>query len=256
MIQGVQMQLRYVLAALAALLVLPGGWAIPAPAQTSGTVSFCFNNWAPYALYDEGGASGISVDILRAAATRAGLRAEFEELPWNRCLAMVQQGDIDAVMDAATRPGFIQGPTSFSKYTNTFWVREDSPIKELSFSALRGLSVGLVDGYVYPDTLTKAIEDAGMVVETSVDDATAIRKLAFGRIDSIVADHIGTRHFIREHNVRIRALDPAHSADPLYPSFHPAAVEKQRAMDAALATMQAEGAIDAIYERYLGPDRR
>ncbi len=234
--------------ALGGLIVTSGG----AAAKSAQTVSFCFNNWAPYAVQEEAAVSGISFDVLRAAAERVGLSAHFQELPWNRCLEMVRQGRIDAVLDAAKRDEFLQGPTSYSEYNNTFWVRADSEITEFSFDALRGKRIGLIDGYKYPDALTRDIEAAQMVIDSSVDDATAIRKLAFSRVDVIIGDFVSTLLFSREHNLQIRALTPTHSADPLYPSFNPDRAELQRAIDSELAAMHADGAIDSIYEKYLG----
>lgn len=246
------MSLRSVLWALAlcSSAVANGG----AEAQTEHSVRFCFSNWAPYAVWDDTGANGISVDILRTAAQRAGLSAQFEELPWNRCLEMVRQGRIDAVIDAAGRDEFLQGPTSYSEYTNTFWTRVDGNLSELSFEKLRGKKIGLVNGYSYPEELTREIESAQLVVDRSVDDATAIRKLAFGRVDIIVGDYVGTLLFARKHNLKIRPLSPTHSSDRLYPSFHPSRGDLQRAIDHALQTMQADGSIKRIFKTHLGLD--
>lgn len=238
---------KTVLAAFLLALAIPGF----ARAET-GDVSFCFNDWPPYATLRDGKPAGISVEILKEAAGRADFSPLFRELPWKRCLEMVRDGEIDAVMDAMHRADYLQGPTSFSIYSNTVWVRADDSIKVLDFNALRGRKVGLVDGYEYPDSLWTDIKAGGAQVEYSVDDGTNIRKLAFGRVDAIVGDFASTMLFVRENNLNLRALVPMHSADRLYPSFNAGRGDKHKAIDRALQEMIEDGFIDRIYENHLG----
>lgn len=215
-------------------------------------VRYCFNDWPPYAMMTDGEAGGISVEILREATKRAGMKANFVELPWKRCLEMVRRGSLDAVIDAAERPDFRQGEVSFSYYTNTFWVREDFPIDSLDFTALAGKTIGVIDGYVYPDALMEDIGRAGMRIETSIDDGTNIRKLAFGRVDSIIGDYVATLRFAEENGLALKPLAPTHSADRLYPSFNKDRADLHKQIDERLAGMMADGTIEAIYRRYLG----
>ena len=217
-----------------------------------GTVSFCFNDWPPYAEMTEDGPNGISVDVLREAAHRAGLAPTFQELPWNRCLALVRQGAIDAVIDAAARSEYLQGPTSFSVYSNTIWVGDDNRMMVLEFSALAGTRIGLVAGYEYPQALLDEIAANGMVIEYSVDDAANVRQLAFGRVEAIVGDFVGTLGLAEAGALAIHALAPAHSIDSLYPSFNPERVALHRAIDAALFDMLTDGTIDRIYRDHVG----
>jgi len=219
---------------------------------TAPPVRFCFNNWVPYAVADDTGIHGITVAVLTEAARRADLAATFEELPWKRCLEMVRQGRLDAVVDAADRPEFLQGPASYSVYTNTIWVGAETRMESLAFEALSGKKMGLVDGYSYPDQLMVQLQASGLKIDYSVDDATNIRKLAFGRVDSIVGDFVGTLLFAREHGLNIHPLTPNHSFDRLYPSFNKTRADLQRAIDKSLAGMIADGSIDRIYRKHIG----
>ena len=133
---------KLILIAALFLLVNPGH-----ASATRSSVSFCFNDWPPFASKTTDGAEGISITIIDEAAKRFGKEAIFEELPWNRSLQKVKDGEIDAVIDAAERSEFIQGPASFSIFSDTFWVREDSGI--MNYSDITGGKVGLVDGYKY-----------------------------------------------------------------------------------------------------------
>lgn len=237
-----------VLCSLVVMLVAGQG-----PAHAADTVSFCSDHWPPYSALSDGEIRGISVDVAREAARRAGLTAKFQELPWNRCLEMVRQGLMDAVLDAAPREEFVTVSTSVSSYTNTLWVRAGSGLTRMDFSELAGLRMGLVDGYWYPEDLMAKITGAGMIIDRSVDEATAIRKLAFGRVDAIVADRIVTRHFANRHNLALRALVPDHSSDMLYMSFNSEKAGLRDRIDTALAGMKRDGTIRDVFVRHLGP---
>jgi ABC-type amino acid transport substrate-binding protein len=230
------------------------GWLIVAstPAISDGTVSFCFNEWPPFTMTEEGKAVGISVDILTEASRSEHLKPHFSALPWKRCLEEVRKGNIDAVIDAASRSEFVQGPTSFSEYTNTFWVRKENLLKIFNLEDLRNKIVGLVHGYDYPVSLMDEMRLYDIVIEHSVDDATNIRKLAFGRVDSIVSDLASTLQYARKHGLRLRPLEPTHSLDSLYVSFNSEAKGLQGRIDRAVARLIADGAVDRIYRFHLG----
>ncbi len=177
----------------------------------------------------------------------------FVELPWKRCLEMVRRGELDAVIDAAERPEFLQGPTSFSLYSNTIWVNGEAPAGVHGFGDLRGKTIGLIDGYVYPDSLTADIGAAGLTIEYSVDDETNLRKLAFGRVDAVVGDLVSTTVLIRDRGLtNLRPILPSHSADRLYPSFARDRKAAHAAFDSALEAMMQDGFIDSVYEKHIG----
>ena len=213
---------------------------------------FCFNDWPPYVFSEDGGAEGISVDITRRAAAVAGLEVSFEELPWNRCLEMVRQGAFDGVLDAAERPEFLQGPASYSVYTNTFWVHEDSPVQRFAFSAFEGGTVGLVSGYSYPKDLLDSLDQVGARIEYAVDDRANIRKLAFGRVGAIVADFANTLQITREKDLNIRPLSPTHSRDRLYLSMHAARAVEHKALNDAIEQLFSTGVVEQVYRDHIG----
>lgn len=220
------------------------------------TVRFCFNAWEPYAYPKGEEITGISIDILSEAAKRSGLSAKFVEYPWNRCLQSVQSGDIDAIIDAAERPEFLQGPNSYSAYSNTFWVAPDSRLEIFDFDRIRDLKVGLVNGYKYPNELLEGLSAVNADIDYAIDDQTNIRKLAIGRIDVIVADHVSTKWFSRKNSLRIRPLSPDHSSDYLYASFNKKHPKLQKRIDAAIREMIDEGAVERIYAKYIGNSDR
>lgn len=232
------------------------GWVgllyAPTVSAQENSVSFCFNEWPPYVSVVNGTPSGVSVDVLTAAAKRAGLKASFTALPWKRCLQAVMSGEIDAVMDAAKRDEFLQGDVTFSLYTNTFWVRADERSEHIDLKNLGTRSIGLVAGYNYGETLDRLLAASGIKKDYSKDDPVNIRKLAFGRVDVIIADYLSTMDFAKKNDLSIVPLLPSHSFDRLYPSFNKNKSDLHKRINSALRAMIADGTIDAIYKRLVG----
>lgn len=217
------------------------------------TVRFCFNAWKPYIFVENGQPMGLSIAVLKEAARRAGYQPQFTELPWKRCLHLVETGEQDAAIGAAQRTQFLQGPTSYSVYTNTFWVREAEPIETFSLEALRGRTVGLISGYVYPDEL---VDNPPYAIDYSIDDDMNLRKLAGGRVDAIVGDLVSTLRIAQSLGLSLRPLHPSHSLDRLYPSFNGEREEMHQRIDKALREMIDDGYIENVYRNMLGLDYR
>jgi len=216
------------------------------------TIRYCHNNWPPYAYNTDEGPAGISVEILKQASNRAGYTAEFNELPWERCLKSVADGEMDAVVDAAKRDGYLQGDVGFSVYTNTFWVREEFNPGSSILSALNGRRLGLVRGYVYGNRLEEQISESGAIVDLAKDDEQNIRKLSYGRTDAIIGDYVGTRIIAAQQGFKPVPVLPHHSFDLLYPSFNLGQGVMQGRINDALGSMMSDGSIDRVYRDSLG----
>jgi len=244
--------MRHAFALTIGALVLCLATARAVGADEVRVVTFCYNDWPPYAALADGEAVGLSVDILREAVRRAGQRPHFVEFPWKRCLQAVRDGEVDAVMDASDRPEFVHGAVSFSVDTNTFWVREDDPQIVFDAAALAGRRLGLVTGYIYGDAMDALFAEHGMQIDRSVDDAMNVKKLSFGRTDVIVGDFVSTQRFVNAKRLNLRALQPSHSVDFLHTAFNPARAAIMQRVDAALLEMCRDGWIEAAYRKTLG----
>lgn len=236
----------------AALLAL--AWLVVRAADPAGAAEarICFNDWPPYASGGPDGAHGISVAIVEEAGRRAGIPVSLTELPWNRCLDAVRRGAMDAVLDAAQRAEFLQGPASSSVYSDTVWVREDSVLLTSDLAALRHRRLGLVAGYDYRDSLAADIRANDIVVDYAVDDPGNLRKLVAGRVDAIIGDFAGTAALVRAGDMPVRALMPVRSTDPLYLSFRKDRPDLHREFDRQIAILLEEGFVDAVYRAAIG----
>ena len=221
-----------------------------AGAVANDRLTFCFNDWPPYTQMTNDGATGITVEIIKQAAKLLDRQIQFVERKWDECLAKVEAGEYDAVLDAAKRDAYLQGPTSFNLYADTFWVSNKRDISR--YDQLTGGKVALVKGYNYSDRLFKLFEDLKMTVVRGQDDPSNISELAAGRVDAVVADLASTFVLTRENDVKVHPILPPYSFDRLYASFNKNRAGVHREFDQVLARLLESGFVDQVYMDSIG----
>lgn len=222
----------------------------PLPVFSGDPVSVCFVEWRPYTRMTENGAEGISVSIVKKAAQLLGREVIFVEHGWNDCLQKVKDGEYDLILDAARREDYLQGPTSFSIYSDTFWVSNSRNVNR--YEQLSGGKVALVEGYKYDERLHAHIDNLGLEVVRGADDLTIVRDMAQGRVDAAVADLASTFIVVREENLEAHPILPPFSFDRLYATFHRGKPELQREFDRAFAQLIEQGYVDEVYQKTIG----
>lgn len=241
---AVRQPVRILLFLIAALV------AVPAPAAE--VIRFCFVAWSPYTRVDSGQAQGISVEVLREAARRAGLAASFDEMPWRRCLTEVEIGNYDAAMDGARRLEFIAGRHSYVTSHYGFFVRQDDARRGGSDPAgFAGRRISLVQGWWYPEALTGRPD---LDFERLDSEAGQLRSLAAGRQDAAYGDLLTLGAAARALGLAdaVRPLLPAHVSVSFYPLFNGARADLAGRIDGAIGAMFADGTIDGVYRARLG----
>lgn len=234
-------------AALLALLLFAGF-----PARAADVLRACFTDWPPYSWTDgQGRADGISVEILRLAAMRAGFQISFVEMPWKRCLAEVELGRLDLAMDGAPRAEYIVGRESYVTSHYVFWVRSDDYLLGGSDPVrLDSRRISLIQGWWYPPALRETAP-ALDVIELDGEESQ-LRGLVLGRQDAAYGELITMRGKAEKLNLAVRPLLPAHVSVQFYPLLHRGRADLAGRLDAALAAMRIGGEIDAVYRRRLG----
>ena len=57
------------------------------------------DDWAPYVYQQNGQPRGIDYEVTTQVFKRLGVEVEWQFLPWKRCLAMIEQGLADGIVD-------------------------------------------------------------------------------------------------------------------------------------------------------------
>ncbi|HDS1737163.1 MULTISPECIES: transporter substrate-binding domain-containing protein [Pseudomonas] len=153
------------------------------------------DDWAPYLYQENGQPKGLDYEVAEAVFQRLGVEVDWQFLPWKRCLAMVEQGLADGVLDIFQ-----------SEARNVFMVFPDEPLSTVEFvlvrkrsqrppvqrlEDLKGLSVGISPGYNYGSAFNQSPlfrREPGPTHEANFG------KLMLDRIDLLVTDRRVSRH--------------------------------------------------------------
>lgn len=148
--------------------------------------------------FQEGGEDehkrGAGYEYLQKIASLTGWNYEYVYAPFDECLEMLENGEIDLMgdvnytLDRSRRMRFSaypQGSEEFWLFTN----RKHEALAAGGYSALAGCRIG-VNGGSYPETLLKQWLETKQIEATVVsctDDQELTEELAYGTLDAVVA---------------------------------------------------------------------
>lgn len=204
---------------------------------------------------EEGGQSGMEVEIVRAALQQAGFRPRFEAYPQARGLMLLQSGRIDAMLTLAPDTpvsAFRSAPVLH--YRNRAIVLKSSGIRLGSIADLARYSVAgfqnsrLLLGPVFTEVTARHPR-----YSEQADQQIQNRLLYLNRVEVVVGDSL-----IFQHNNRVLAHSLDTSAElaefDIFPPS-PRSVgflrrEQRDAFDRALKVLRRRGEVARIVARY------
>jgi len=147
--------------------------------------------WPPYtseALPDQGASSAVAVAAFKAM----GYDLTIKFMPWERAVDMAKNdtsvmGYFPEYYSKDNATTFLysdpmgQGPLGFVEPTG-------SPVKWSTLDDVKGLTIGVVEGYLNTDEFDARVVAHTQKVEAVSDDATNVAKVAAGRIPLAVID--------------------------------------------------------------------
>ncbi|WP_018693144.1 substrate-binding periplasmic protein [Algicola sagamiensis] len=213
------------------------------------TVEVCGVAWPPF-TYAENKmiVKGVSHDIHQAVFTKLGMKLVAHELPWPRCLSIVEEGKMDAVIDNAPLEPYIYGENANAFYPLAIYVRADFPIEQFSWFLMRGKRVGMVRGYDYTEKIQKF---KGWKKDLHKTDAELFEKLKKGWLDYILVDIFSAPLLAEQTEVEIKSLHPMVDTVNLYLDFSPKNKVLAEKYDRELGNMIKSGEVDKIYKKYM-----
>ena len=215
------------------------------------------DDWAPYLFQANNQPQGIDYEVTNEVFRRLGIEVQWQFLPWRRCLAMVEQGLADGVMDifqVESRRDYLVYPNEpMSQVEFVLYQARSRPHPVQRLEDLAGLTVGTSPGYAY----NPAFSDSPLFRRESAPSHEAnFGKLMRGRIDLLVTDrrlgHYLSRQLGIEHAVE--ALPLVISRHPQYLGLarKPGREALAQAFAEELRRFKQEPAYATISTRYLG----
>jgi len=153
------------------------------------------DDWAPYIHFEAGEPKGMHVEVANEVFRRLGIEVQWQFMPWRRCLAMVERGLADGVMDvfrSGPRRQYIVYPDEpMSSVDFVLFQARARPHRVRRLEDLAGLVVGVSPGYDHG----KAFEQSTLFRREPAPTLQAnFGKLMLGRIDLLVTDRRAGHH--------------------------------------------------------------
>jgi len=231
-------------------------------AADADTLSICAKAEGPPKHYvDKAGVPrGYAIDIAAEALRRAGYEPKIENYPWKRAQKRALDGGcvITAFSktEARLRDYFYTNPMYVDRVL--LWQSKNDPFKFDEFADLVGRQIGISRGSQYSGEFEKMRPRLNLHEDTL--RSRHLRMLIAGRLDGAIfpGDVAAVRYLAEEQGADMSALvysetpvsnDPNHIGVPRsLKGFEPPTVVEK--LNAALASMNADGTIDRILDRY------
>jgi len=163
-----------------------------ANAQERRVMKVGFEDFPPSAFFINGKATGVDVELIAATMKEVGIEVHFSMYPWNRCLAMLDGKELDAVIPmvySKERDERYSLGTSLRTRGNVI-VFSKRVTKDIStINDLSGMTVGLGQGYVISKEFDEATNFRKDLLTTQENVyETLLKKVVTGRNDAAVID--------------------------------------------------------------------
>ena len=186
-------------------LAPPTAWAA-APEQALLIVR-AEGYFPPNEMLVDGQLTGIHIDLIQAAATSLRIPVVIRSYPWLRAIAMLQNGDADAITYMAKTPereefGIFEDGNELATTYSGFLVLKENAAKVVfsgDMNQLRPYSIGLIRGRrSYPD-----FDQADYLKKdnSAADDEHLLRMLLLKRFDLALVHVSRVKHLAKSLNV-------------------------------------------------------
>ncbi len=205
---------------------------------------------------DKGDIVGFDIDVVKAAAAKAGIDVKFVNTPWEGIFNALGQGDRDMVVSAVTitedRKGTMDFSDPYFDAQQLIAVKGNSKIAK--FSDLKKLKVGVQTGTTGDEAVGKLLGKTNPDIKRFESTPLALKELEAGGVDAVVADNGVVIHYVANNpGGKFKTV-----ADrDFVPEQYGVALKKGNAelrdkLNKGLAEIKADGSYDALYIKYFG----
>lgn len=212
-------------------------------AQPTKTMSFCFEEWLPYAYTESNGEIvGNSIEAVKMALDKKQIQAQFTQLPHAQCLARVKEDNIDFVLHVDESDGLVLLDYKVADWALTFAVlkEQSTPMKEMLNDP--SMKLAIARSYAYPDKVKDILSKSKIVTfKTSYNSETPeqIKRLfsllTTQRVDALLIDKKWADLMIGRFNLPIHTLKEVMHVEPQYIGFSKRNKFKAQVLSQALA---------------------
>jgi polar amino acid transport system substrate-binding protein len=235
----------------------PAAASAAAPAAAKVYVVGTDAAYAPFESQNEKGEIvGFDIDVVTAAAKKAGIDVKFVNTPWEGIFNALGQGDRDMVVSAVTiteeRKGTMDFSDPYFDAQQLIAVKDNS--KVASFADLKKLKVGVQTGTTGDEAVTKLLGKTSANIKRFESTPLALKELEAGGVDAVVADNGVVVHYVANNpGGKFKTVaDKAFVPEQYGIALKKGNTELQSKRNKGLAEIKADGTYDAIYAKYFG----
>ena len=213
--------------------------------------------YAPFESQNEKGEIvGMTIDMLSAVASKAGVEIKFVNTPWEGIFNSLQQGDRDILASSIT---ITDERKQTMDFTNPYFdayqlIAVKANSKVAKFDDLKKLKVGVQTGTTGDEVVTKQQGKNSTNIKRFESTPLALKELEAGGVDAVVADNGVVINYVTNNpGAKFKTV----SDKAFVPEQYGFAVKKGNAellgkLNKGLADIKADGTYAAIYAKYFG----
>jgi polar amino acid transport system substrate-binding protein len=235
-------------------------WKAAAARAEELTLRIRADGWMPFNGDPAGSRPGYVVELARLIFEPAGVKIDYQLMPWTEALAAARKGDIEAVIGAnpAEAEGLFLPNESAGMPRIALFVKKENSWRYDSVHSLNSVRLGIIEGYSYWETFDAYVKnhrsEKVVVFEGEAPLIDGISQLREGKID-VMAETLAV--FI--WTVRSQGGLPAdyrvaylQAGERIYMAFAKNDVGRRCAeiFDAGLGRLRKSGELAAVLKRY------
>ena len=231
-----------------------------APAAAAAAKVYVVGTDAAYAPFEsqneKGEIVGFDIDVVKAAAAKAGIAVKFVNTPWEGIFNALGQGDRDMVVSAVTitdeRKQTMDFSTPYFDAQQLIAVKNSSKIT--GFAALKNLKVGVQTGTTGDEAVSKLQGKTSTNIKRFESTPLALKELEAGGVDAVVADNGVVINYVANNpGGKFKSIADKEFVPEQYGiALKKGNAELQAKLNKGLADIKADGSYDKIYTQYFG----
>jgi len=221
-------------------------------------------NFPPYSELINDEVQGIDIDIIREAATRAGINVVIEAYPWKRAMMMLSNGETDGTFSVFRNEEreayalFSSNPVHISDLA--VFINRSSLKNYNQLDDLFGQTVFIAAGFSISDAFDEAVKTNRIRPTYARDTEDGLSRLLESPNGYLISNRVSVLYYARKRGVLdqirsspllVRANRGAYLAIPRSREVTPALQKMLERLDKELGRMWADGTIEAIITPYI-----
>ena len=213
-------------------------------------------NWSPWTYHDEetGELTGLEVDIANLIAEGLGVKADFQEAPWDALLAGVDAGRFDIICNGVGYTEERAKSYSFTTpyvYSNKELVVAEDNEEIKTVDDLKGKKTANSASSTY----AALAEEYGATLVPVDTLGETMDMLVQGRVDATLNAQVSIADYLREHpDAKIKTVQVLPGDPVAYPVAKEGTESLVEAINAVLEEARQDGRLAGISVKYFGVD--